>query len=211
MWPEGVSLEPGWPPHGFGGVSAGTPLDARQAHQPSHSSRHTCVEAKPLQCSGPLALHWGQNRQTREALHEAVSVLAGTAGFEIFTEPPGNLCTGHLEPGGQRTTGTQVLPLLSSSLINLVYQAKNIGYKQKLALEVQPHVTLHLHHTLTAQLSPLTGDQQVSAGPFKEATSSHLFVSRKCFSCIPKQSVTVVQKHGRHTQTTWDVLRFGYI
>lgn len=91
------------------------------------------MEAKPLQHSWPPELHRGQCRQIREALHEAVSSLADTAGFEIFTEPPGSFCTGHLEPGGQRTTGTPGLALPSRSLINLVYEAKSEHYLQNKA------------------------------------------------------------------------------
>lgn len=103
----------------------GEPLDIRQAYQPSYSSQHEQAEAKPLQCSWPPELHREQCRQIREALREAVSSLAGIAGFEIFTEPLGSICTGHLEPGGQRTTGTPSLPLPSSSLINLAYEANS--------------------------------------------------------------------------------------
>lgn len=129
--PGEVGLEPGWPLHRFRGVfQQGVPLEARQAHQPSCSSQHEHVETRPLQYSWPPELHRGQCRQIREASHEAVPDLADTAGFEIFPELLGSLCTGRLEPGGQRPTGTPGLPLPSSCLINFVYEANGYYYLQ---------------------------------------------------------------------------------
>lgn len=158
----------------------GEPLDTRQAYQPSCSSQHEHAEAKPLQCSWPPQRHRGQCRQIREALREAVSSLAGIAGFAVFTEPLGSICTRHLEPGGQTTTGTPGLPLPSSSLINLVYEANSQYYLQnKAGFESTATCTCSPAPSLTGSAVP-----QLALHPQHAYTAAQIILSQGTERCL---------------------------